>query len=156
MSAIGPQRLESRSRPGSPAERLSGVVGANAPCTAMEHRGMRGGDRSIAEPKAQRDDAAPITVIGVIGIGSKRHRPPGFIGDFRASRVPLNLAHFQAFKRRVIKLPPQFQNAFGRIVIDSDVFVAVTFDARSRWYAPLSSMMYAPRSTGVFPSTTAQ
>src|SRR6478736_2911860 len=41
---------------------------------AMEHRRVRGCDGSVAEAQAQRDDAAPETVIGVIGIGGERHR----------------------------------------------------------------------------------
>src|SRR5947208_14193710 len=41
---------------------------------AMEHRRMRGRDAGIAEAQAKRDDAAPIAVVGIIGVACQRHR----------------------------------------------------------------------------------
>src|SRR5215470_1602086 len=53
---------------------LGAVALQIAPRAAMEHRGMRSRDRGIAKPQTQRDDAAPVTVIRIVGIGGERHR----------------------------------------------------------------------------------
>src|SRR5258708_32612938 len=42
--------------------------------TAMEHRRVRGRDAGIPEPQAQRGDAPPGAVAGIIGIACQRHR----------------------------------------------------------------------------------
>eukprot|EP01136_Pigoraptor_vietnamica_P043808 Opistho-1_new@19733 len=39
----------------------------------MEHRRVRSRDRSISHAQAQRDDAAPETVVRIVGIGGERH-----------------------------------------------------------------------------------
>src|SRR5882757_7672030 len=41
---------------------------------AMEHRRMRHRDAGIADPQPQRDDPAPVAVVGVVGIVRQRHR----------------------------------------------------------------------------------
>src|SRR6478736_324107 len=41
---------------------------------AMKHRRMRGRDRGVAKAQAQRHNAAPVAVVGVVGITSQRHR----------------------------------------------------------------------------------
>src|ERR1700741_1734856 len=41
---------------------------------AMEHRRMRGRATGVAKPQSKRDDATPITVVGIVGIARQRHR----------------------------------------------------------------------------------
>src|SRR6266568_7723219 len=41
---------------------------------AVEHRRVRRRDAGVAKPQAKRDDAAPIAVIGIVGIARQRHR----------------------------------------------------------------------------------
>src|SRR6266702_5810406 len=54
------------------------ALGAMAPQVAaraaMEHRRVRRRDAAISKPQSERDDAAPIAVVGIVGIARQRHR----------------------------------------------------------------------------------
>src|SRR6266436_5201689 len=52
---------------------LDAVTPEVAARAAMKHRRMRGSDAGVAEPQAQRQDAAPIAVLRIEGIARQRH-----------------------------------------------------------------------------------